>query len=501
MTGRYGDLVKRSPGLIGIHDLDGTVRYMNPAAARALGYEPSEMVGRNFNDFIAPPVRPLFALAMERLRQESAAEGLVAVVTKDGAQRIWWYRHVLCTQPGKPPYVLGDSTDVTDIRGADEALHESEERFRYLAENIRQVFWIRDPRSGEILYLSPAFEEVWGRPRQPLLEVPFSFVDTIHPEDQGFVLQNFAKSAQGERTAMEYRIVRPDGTHRWIWSQSFPVRDDSGKVTRIVAITEDITERKHAEEALRQAKEGAEAATRAKSELLAHVSHEVRTPLQVITGMTEILGETSLDVAQRADLSRIEAASRSLLKLANDLLDFSRVEARKLDLQVEPFSVRATVQLAMDPFLAIARTKGLALRAEVAPEVPEMVVGDAERLRQVLANVIGNAAKFTDHGEVSVEVGIVDGPPPTASQSDVQAGITLRFCVRDTGPGIPAENRARIFEPFSQPHTETKHDFGGVGLGLAICARLVHLMGGKIGVESELGHGSTFHFTACFGRS
>jgi signal transduction histidine kinase len=143
----------------------------------------------------------------------------------------------------------------------------------------------------------------------------------------------------------------------------------------------------------------------------------------------------------------------------------------------------------------------LALRAEVAPEVPETVVGDAERLRQVLANLIGNATKFTDHGEVSVEVGIVNRPPRAASQSDVQAGTTLRLCVRDTGPGIAAENRARIFEPFSQAHTESKHDFGGVGLGLAICARLVHLMGGEIGVESEPGHGSTFHFTARFGRS
>lgn len=497
-------MIEQSPGFIGIHELDGTIRYMNAAAAHALGYEPVEMVGRNFAEYVAPEVRPFFWPAMERLRHERASEGLVPVITKAGGKRMWLFRHVLWEEPGQPACVLGDSADVTDLRIGDETLHESEQRFRYLAENIHQVFWIRDPRTSEILYLSPSYEEVWGRSRQGVLEQPITFLETVHPDDRPLVLGNFARSAQGELVEMEYRIVRPDGSTRWIASQSSPVRAAGGEVSRIIAITEDITERKHTEDALRRAKEAAEAAVEAKSQLLAEVSHEVRTPLQVIIGMTEMLLQSPLAAEQRADLERIEAASRSLHMLANDLLDFSKIEVRKLELRAEPFSLRAVVAQALEPFVALALLKGLVLHTEIGPEVPDELTGDADRLRQILTNLIGNATKFTERGKVTVAVerrqvsavGLdrsgLNLQPPASSP------VEMHFAVRDTGPGIAPEDRQRIFEPFSQAHAVTKREHGGAGLGLAICAQLVQLMGGTIGVDSEPGQGSTFHFTARF---
>lgn len=481
-------LIERNPGLIGVHDLDGTIHYMNPAAAGALGYEPAELVGRNYAELVAPAVRPFFALAMERVRTHRSGEGLVLMRTKSGVQRRWWYRHVLLEDHGEPPLVLGDSADVTDIQLGDEALHESEQRFRYLAENIHQVFWVRDPRTGQILYLSPAFERVWGRPPAWILEQPFSFLETVHPDDRALVLSRFAESAGGQTTQMEYRIQRPDGSERWIASQSFPVRDAQGEVARIVAITEDVTARKQAEAALRVAKDAAEEAVRAKSQLLAHVSHEVRSPLQVIMGTTEILLDRRLPASQRADLERIDNAACTLLSLANDLLDFSKIEAHRLELRPVPFRVRDVLDAAMEPFRQQAAAKGVRLHAEVAATVPTEVVGDAERLRQIVGNLIGNATKFTEHGEVVVGV---DRPLPSAAGEPV----ALRFEVRDTGPGIESADCARIFEPFSQAHTTTKRDYGGVGLGLAICRQLVELMGGRIELESAPGQGSMFSFT------
>ena len=255
----------------------------------------------------------------------------------------------------------------------------------------------------------------------------------------------------------------------------------------------DWIERTQAAEELRQAKAAAEAANRAKDEFLANVSHEIRTPFGAILGMTELVLDTPLADDQRQCLETVKSAADSLLGLIDDLLDFSKIEAGKLELNPSDFSLRGALFDTVRTLVARARSKGLELVCDVQPDVPDALVGDAGRLRQVLLNLIGNAIKFTKHGEVAVRVEVADGPA-TGDE------VVLRFTVRDTGIGIPPEGQERIFRAFEQADSSTTRRYGGTGLGLTIAARLVGLMGGTIGVESEPGRGSTFSFTARFGR-
>jgi len=281
----------------------------------------------------------------------------------------------------------------------------------------------------------------------------------------------------------------PDGRVTWVSTSKVPLRDPAGKIIGTFGISRDITDRKQAELQLQAAKEAAEAASRAKSAFLANMSHEIRTPMNAILGMTELVLDTELTASQRDYLQMVRESGESLLSVINDILDFSKIEAGKLDLEPAVFDLRESLGDTMKSLALRAHTKGLELACQIRPDVPDRLVGDVGRLRQIVVNLVGNAIKFTDAGEVVLDV-------ERRSRSDDE--VVLHFAVTDTGIGIPKEKQAAIFDAFEQADSSTTRRFGGSGLGLAISTRLVRFMGGRIWLESEVDRGSTFHFTARF---
>ena len=378
--------------------------------------------------------------------------------------------------------------DITERKRAGQALRDSEEKFRQLAENVHEVFWMMAPATVEILYVSPAYEEVWGRSCRSLYENPLSWTESIHPDDAARAHAVFTRQLQGESVDSEYRIQTPAG-EKWIRDRAFPVRDSSGQLIRIAGIAEDITERKHHEAELIRAREAADAANVAKSRFLANMSHEIRTPMNGVIGMVQLLLETELTAEQRRFANVVQNSGQMLLALIDDILDLSKIEARKVTLEKCSFSLRQTVENIYQLLGLQAKAKKVDFTLRISPEIPEFVRGDPHRLRQVLTNLAANAIKFTERGEVVLEATL-------EKQNESQA--TVGFRITDTGIGMRPEEIARLFQPFAQADASTTRKYGGTGLGLVISKQLVEMMGGTIGVHSLQGLGSTFWFTAAF---
>jgi PAS domain S-box-containing protein len=409
---------------------------------------------------------------------------------------------------GRPARLIGMALDVTERKAAEDVLRASEERFRGTFENAG-VGVAHADFEGRWLRLNEKLCAILGYPRDELLHKTFQ--EITYPEDLPASLDQVARLRRGEfpSYSLEKRYVRKDGTPVWVNLSVSIQRDAAGTPAYLIAIIQDVSERKRLEGELRQAKEAAEAASRAKSGFLAHVSHEVRTPLNAILGMNELALDTPLTDQQRKYLAVVQSSAEALLDVIDDLLDFARIEAGKLELDRAPFSLRAVLNDVLRSLALRAHQKGLELVGRIPPDVPDAFVGDAGRLRQVLTNLVGNAIKFTAEGEVVVEAEALEvdnrpghgdraGPGPLLSSGPLapeSQPCLLFFLVRDTGIGIPWEKQRKIFEAFEQADTSTTRRYGGTGLGLSIASRLVGLMGGGITVESEPGRGSTFLFT------
>ena len=373
---------------------------------------------------------------------------------------------------------------------AEAVLRRGEERYRSLVEAVTAVVW-NTPASGEFeseqrgwsLFTGQNFDQLKG----------WGWLDAVHPDDR----QNTARIWSGAVASrslyqVEHRLRRSDGAYRHMMVRAVPILDETGAIREWVGIHTDIDDLKRAEAAQREAKEAAEAANRAKSDFLANMSHEIRTPMNGVIGMTELALGTDLNAEQREYLELVKSSADYLLAVINDILDFSKIEAGKLDLDPVDFNLRDHLDETISTLSLRAHAKGLELACHVLDDVPETLVGDACRLRQILVNLIGNAVKFTGAGEVVVRV---------ERESQDGSSATLHFSVRDTGIGIPREKLSLLFQAFSQVDASTTRKYGGTGLGLAISLQLVKLMGGRVWVESEPGQGSTFHFSVRLGLS
>ncbi len=460
------------------------------------GYPGDEFTSRrlNYADIMLPEDLPATREAVfTALRERRMYEVEHRIRHKDGSIRWIWARgHGVFAPDGSLRFIEGLNLDMTSRKQAEEALRESEERFRQLAENVRGVFWLQEGGWERLLYISPLYEEFWGRTCQSLREQPRSWIESVHPEDRDLVFNHFEQQDRGISTETHFRISRPDGSTRWMCCRAFPLKSPTGDVYRVGGLVEDVTERRQFEEELRRAKEAAESANRAKDEFLANVSHEIRTPMNAILGMAELTLDTPLTDEQRGYINIVLSSAEGLLSLINDLLDFSKIEAGRLELDEADFSLRAMLNQTLRALALRAHKKSLELACQVEGDVPDGLVGDGNRLRQVFLNLIGNAIKFTESGEVIVRVRL--------GQTEGQA-VVIQFEITDTGIGIPPEKQQKIFRAFEQADSSTTRRYGGTGLGLTISSHLVEMMGGTITVESEVGRGSTFCFGARFGRS
>jgi PAS domain S-box-containing protein len=519
---------------------------------------------------------------------------------------------------GEVTYLHGLFQDITEAKEAEQVLRASEEMLRHLNDNMREAFWLRSADNEQIKYISLAYEEIWGMSRERLYAEPNSFFEAIHPDDLGTSMQAAAFYPQTGQYDLEHRIVRPDGSIRWVWVRQHavydqagtivshtgiaaditarkqteeqvnllqsvvekaenaivitsahpvnasahgpeiiyvnpafmamtgydaadiigqsprilqgpesdpqqiarirkamlnwetveaelinyrkdgtaywsnivvtPIADQHGHYTHWVSIQRDVTARKAEEFELIRAKESAERASLAKSQFLSTMSHEIRTPLNAIIGMTGLMDETPLNPEQSSFLRTIRQGGEALLSVINDILDYSKIESGQMELETVAFDLLNPIEDTLDLLAEKAHRKGLELLYEVVEPLPHRVIGDVTRLRQVLVNLVSNALKFTEAGEVKVSV--------EQRSLDPYTGRTeLAFAVSDTGMGIPADSMDRLFQSFSQVDASITRKHGGTGLGLAISRRLVELQGGKIQAESEEGKGATFSFT------
>jgi PAS domain S-box-containing protein len=397
----------------------------------------------------------------------------------------------LCDDAGRTVGTFGISRDVTAQRQAEEALRTSEAKYRTLYDSSRDAIVTLTPEKG-FLGGNPAAIALFGcRDEAELASLAPA---DLSPQCQPDGLFSSVKAMEMMATALEQGSHCFEWTHRRRDGREFSAsvlltRMELEGRTVLQATVRDVTAEKQTAAALRAAKEAAEAASRAKSTFLANMSHEIRTPLNGIIGMTELVLDTPLSSHQREFLATVKDSGEALLAVINDILDFSRIEAGRLMLDQIPFDLGDVLGDTMKSLALRAHKQGLEIACRISPNVP-FVVGDPSRVRQIVVNLVGNAIKFTEQGEVVLDVEL---------ESREEHRVTLHFFVRDTGIGIPDDKHATIFHPFEQVDGTLTRRHGGSGLGLAICSRLVEQMGGRMWLDSHLGRGSTFHFTARFG--
>ncbi len=500
-------------------------RLVSPVIERLTGRPPTYFQHlRAWREAVYPDDRPRWELAVRGWLGGQAGVVEYRVVRPDGS-RAWVRDTASVSREGASLRVDGVLTDITEQRAAEDALAGERHLLRTLMDTLPENIFFKDAAS-RFLRINRALATRWGLadPAEAIGTTDFDYFADEHASPAYADEQQVLRTGQ-PLVDFEEKEVWPDGHVTWASTTKLPLRDASGAIIGTFGISRDITEKVRQQEELRRAKEEAVKASRAKSEFLANMSHEIRTPMNGILGMTELALDTPLTPEQREYLELVHSSAEALLRVLEDILDFSRIEARKLVLEETDFDPRDLVGDILKAVALRARAKDLELAGRIAADVPACLVGDPVRLRQVLVNLLGNAIKFTEHGDILLDVEVVEGgglrsaalgepgkrtEPGAASATleparvfaptpDRGSTVALTFTVRDTGIGIAPDKQAAIFEAFSQADVSTTRRYGGTGLGLTISAELARLMGGGIQVSSVPGHGSTFCFRARLG--
>ncbi len=505
---RFRALSESSPVGILQGDMQSRCVYANTTWQTMTGLTLDESLNHGWFGAVHPEDRSSVRQGLaESLKSADDFAGQFRIITKSGTTKwVEFHSAKLFTREGDVAGLVGTIEDITERKTAEEVLRESEARYRLLFESNPNPMWVCDTETLNFLAVNEAAVTHYGFSRKEFLSMTLR--DIRPPEEVPNLMAHLADRAEsGLNEAGVWRHRKKDGSI--ILAQITNHGMDFSGRKAMFSLIQDITQRRRWEEQMVLAKEAAEAASRAKSEFLANMSHEIRTPMNGVIGMTELALDTELSAEQREYLSLVKSSADSLLTIINDVLDFSKIEAGKLDLDPIEFCPQDNLHDTVGALALKAQEKNLELLCRFSPDIPESVIGDPGRLRQIVTNLVGNAIKFTHHGEIVLEVGV---------ESRTAEDVLLHFSVTDTGIGIPLEKQAAVFEAFSQADGSTTRRYGGTGLGLTIASLLVGIMGGRLWVESpafpqnggagkggspgELplpGPGSVFHFTARFG--
>ncbi|OGR16841.1 MAG: hypothetical protein A2X81_14045 [Desulfobacterales bacterium GWB2_56_26] len=509
-----------------IEDLDGNVLEMNDEAVRAYGWQREELIGKSFKTILPPRHH---AKSDTLLRCCTAGEEIVSLegerLTRDGRQvPVLLSMTLLRNDQDQPAAIVTIAKDISarkekelelekqrallaeqvnlrtaqlqaaieTAEKANDELKELQERLSIALDSAQIGIWEFDARTRKETWDDRMYE-LFGIDKATAADPHTEFARGVLPEDLVKLREEIRLTMAGEMDYdTVYRVRWPDASLRYIKGSGLVIRDPDGAPLKVIGANYDITELKNYEANLHVAKEAAESANRAKSDFLARMSHEIRTPMNAVIGMTHLALQTELTAKQRDYLRKAHSSAISLLDIINDILDFSKIEAGKLELENTDFSLDELLEQLSNVFAMKAAEKNIELLFNVHPDVPTFLKGDPLRLRQILINLTGNALKFTHSGEIIVSINLLE--------RDDQR-VRLQFSVADTGIGMNEEQLARLFSSFSQADGSTTRKYGGTGLGLVICKRLVSMMQGDINVLSQPGVGSTFTFAALFSPS
>ncbi len=485
---KFRGFVENATDVIYSLDLNGEFCYVSPNWTEFLGHDLSEVVGKPFGSFVHPDdlekCQAFFQKVVTAGEKQSGIE--FRVKHKDGSWR--WHTSSASAQKnnnGKTMHFMGISRDITEHKQFEEQIM----MFKTFAETSSQGMGWADV-NGNIIYVNSALAELFGE-KDTTLPLGKNVATTYYPEDEQLRLNNevFPVVLEEGEWSGELMLHKTNGELIPTHNSLFLIRNEASEPMFFANILTDITERKKAEEELKMARAQAEHANQSKSQFLANMSHEIRTPMNGIIGASNLLLNTHVTAEQQRFLEIIDKSANGLLSIIDSILDYSRIEAGKIELESIDFDLRLMVESVIDMFSFKSNEKGIVFDCCIHNDVPSLLRGDPGRLRQVLINLAGNALKFTHKGEVSIDV---------SCDKVLDNHATIQFRVSDTGIGIPQESISRLFQSFSQIDSSTVRQYGGTGLGLAISKGFVEKMGGKMGVESEQSKGSTFWFTAVF---
>jgi PAS domain S-box-containing protein len=490
---KYRQIVDAAAEGILICDATGHPRFANQAGAAIFHTTIDRLVQP---DGLRAALESGYEAIVEKLQQQGSGAGEISrfelrCVRQDGTE-LWTMISSVPLRDGGGVFTgsLAMITDISHLKSVERSLRETEQRWQLALRGSHDGVWDWNIPESRI-FCSGRTMAMLGFRDHDLTQPARAWMARIHPDDAA-QFEEGLQAHLGRRTRQftsEYRIYCSNAAYKWVLMRGQAVWDELGQPVRLVGSITDITDQKAAARALEDARKTAEDASRSKSEFLANMSHEIRTPMNGIIGMTELALDTQLSADQRECLLTVRSSAQALLSIINGILDFSKIEAGKMELAVREFDLQDAVSQALKPLAVLAHGKCLELIGDFAPDLPRMLIGDPTRLRQMITNLVGNAIKFTESGEVVLSV---------QKESSSEHEVMLAFSVSDTGIGIPPDKVQGIFDPFIQVASPGRRQQKGTGLGLAICSRFAQMFQGRIWVESQVGKGSTFHFTAKF---